>query len=138
ILAMQGVKGWFKFIPKKRQIEIADEYIKLLNIKTPNTEQLIKNLSGGNQQKDLLARWLIKNPELLILDEPTRGIDIGAKGEIMKLMRSLSSQGKSILFISAELEEILKTCQRIDVISDRKKTTEIINDGTLTEKDIMK
>lgn len=138
ILAMQGVKGWFRYIPRKKQNEIADEYIKLLNINPPNPEQLIKNLSGGNQQKVLLARWLITNPELLILDEPTRGIDVGAKAEIQKLMLSLSREGMSIIFISAELEEILRTCQRIAVLRDHEKVTEIENDADVTQQSIMK
>ncbi|OAS89560.1 sugar ABC transporter ATP-binding protein [Metabacillus litoralis] len=138
ILAMQGIQGWFKYIPKKRQIEIADEYIKLLNINPPNPEQLIKNLSGGNQQKVLLARWLITNPKLLILDEPTRGIDVGAKAEIQKLMLSLSKEGMSILFVSSEIEEVLRTCRKIAILRDHKKVSEIENDQQITQKDIMK
>lgn len=138
ILAMQGVKGWFNFIPKKDQIELADEYIKLLNINPPNPEQLIKNLSGGNQQKVMLARWLIINPDLLILDEPTRGIDVGAKSEIMKLIISLGGEGKSILFVSSELEEVLRTCEKIAVLRDRKKVAELANDDQITQQDIMK
>ncbi|KAB7673234.1 sugar ABC transporter ATP-binding protein [Bacillus sp. B1-b2] len=138
ILAMQGVEGWFKFISRKKQIEIADEYIKLLNINPPNPEQLIKNLSGGNQQKVLLARWLITNPDLLILDEPTRGIDIGAKAEIQKLMITLSEEGKSILFVSSELEEVIRTCHKIAVLRDRKKVSEMNNQKQLSQQDIMK
>lgn len=138
ILAMQGVKGLFNFIPKKDQIELADEYIKLLNINPPNPEQLIKNLSGGNQQKVMLARWLIINPDLLILDEPTRGIDVGAKSEIMKLIISLGEEGKSILFVSSELEEVLRTCEKIAVLRDRKKVAELANDDQITQQDIMK
>jgi galactofuranose transport system ATP-binding protein len=138
ILAMQGVQGWFKYIPKKRQVEIADEYIKLLNINPPNPEQLIKNLSGGNQQKVMLARWLITNPDLLILDEPTRGIDIGAKTEIQKLMIRLSEEGMAILFVSSELEEVLRTCRKIAVLRDHKKVSEIDNDYQISQQDIMK
>jgi galactofuranose transport system ATP-binding protein len=138
ILAMQGIQGWFNYIPKKRQIEIADEYIKLLNINPPNPEQLIKNLSGGNQQKVLLARWLITNPNLLILDEPTRGIDVGAKAEIQKLMLSLSKEGMSILFVSSEIEEVLRTSRKIAVLRDHKKVSEIENNQQITQKDIMK
>jgi simple sugar transport system ATP-binding protein len=138
ILAMQGIQGWFNYIPKRKQIEIADEYIKLLNINPPNPEQLIKNLSGGNQQKVMLARWLITNPSLLILDEPTRGIDIGAKAEIQKLMLSLSNDGMSILFVSSELEEILRTCKKIAVLRDHKKVSEIENTEQISQQDIMK
>jgi simple sugar transport system ATP-binding protein len=109
-----------------------------LNINPPNPEQLIKNLSGGNQQKVLLARWLITNPKLLILDEPTRGIDVGAKAEIQKLMLSLSKEGMSILFVSSEIEEVLRTCRKIAVLRDHKKVSEIENDQQITQKDIMK
>lgn len=138
IVAIQGIMGWFNYIPRRKQEEIVDEYIKLLNINPPNPEQLIKNLSGGNQQKVLLARWLITNPDLLILDEPTRGIDIGAKAEIQKLMVSLSEKGMSILFISSELEEILRTCRRISVLRDHKKVSEIDNPNQISQQDIMK
>lgn len=129
ILALQASKGWFHYIPKKKQDEIALEYIKLLNINPPNPDQLIKNLSGGNQQKVILARWLLTNPELLILDEPTRGIDVGAKAEIQKLILTLSQQGKSIVFISSELEEVIRCSKRIAVLRDRKKITEIQGEG---------
>ncbi|MGJ9383687.1 sugar ABC transporter ATP-binding protein [Salipaludibacillus sp. CF4.18] len=137
ILAMQGMQGWMTFIPKKRQIEIAEEYIQLLNINPPNPEQLIKNLSGGNQQKVLLARWLITNPALLILDEPTRGIDVGAKAEIQKLMLSLSEQGKSIVFVSSELEEVIRCCRKIAVLRDHKKVSEVFNDDKVDHQYIM-
>lgn len=137
ILALQGTKGWFKFYSKKKQIDIADQYIKLLNINPPHPEQLIKNLSGGNQQKVLLARWLLTDPKLLILDEPTRGIDVGAKAEIMKLIVSLSERGKAILFISSELEELLRCAQRIVVLRDRTLVSEIVNDSDITHQDIM-
>jgi len=137
ILAIQGIQGWFKYIPMKKQGEIADEYINLLNINPPNPEQLMKNLSGGNQQKVLLARWLITNPDLLILDEPTRGIDVGAKAEIQKLMLSLKEEGKSILFVSSELEELLRCCEKIAVLRDRKKVSEVRNDGKIDQQYIM-
>ncbi|MGP4041403.1 sugar ABC transporter ATP-binding protein [Gracilibacillus sp. D59] len=138
ILAIQSVNGWFRYLSRAKQMKIADEYIELLNINPANPEQLIKNLSGGNQQKVMLARWLVTNPDLLILDEPTRGIDIGAKTEIMKLMTQLSKENKSILFISSEIEEILRTCDRIAVLRDRKKVKEFDNDKALTQQDVMK
>jgi len=138
ILAMQGTQGWFKYIPRKKQVEIANKYIGILNINPSNPEQLIKNLSGGNQQKVMLARWLITNPELLILDEPTRGIDVGAKGEIMNLMQSLSEEDMSILFVSSELEEVLRTCKRIAVLRDRELVSEIENSDQIVQQDIMK
>ncbi|MDR6881327.1 sugar ABC transporter ATP-binding protein [Bacillus sp. 3255] len=137
ILALQATRGWFKAIPRKRQDEIADEYIRALNINPPNPEQLIKNLSGGNQQKVLLARWLLMNPKLLILDEPTRGIDIGAKAEIQKLVLSLAQKGMSVLFISSELEEVLRVSERIVVLRDRKKVKEMSGEE-ISQRNVMK
>lgn len=128
ILALQATQGWMKTIPRKKQDEIADEYIKALNINPPNPEQLVRNLSGGNQQKVILARWLLTNPKLLILDEPTRGIDIGAKAEIQKLVLSLSAKGMSVLFISSELEEVIRVSDRVAVLRDRSKVQEMTNE----------
>jgi len=137
ILALQAKKGLLKNISRKEQEEIADKYIKLLNIKTSGPEQLIKNLSGGNQQKVLLARWLITQPELLILDEPTRGIDIGAKAEIQKLIVELAEKGMSILFISSELEEMVRCCHRVKVLRDRIIVDELKHEE-ISEHSIMK
>jgi monosaccharide-transporting ATPase len=124
ILAMQAGLGWFKYLGLEKQYEIADKYIKLMNIATPSADQPIKNLSGGNQQKVILARWLATNPRLLILDEPTRGIDVGTKAEIQKLVLSLTKEGKSCIFISSELEEVLRTSHRIVVMREQAKVTE--------------
>jgi monosaccharide-transporting ATPase len=124
ILAIQASMGWFKHLNLQKQYEIADKYIKLLNISTPSADQPVKNLSGGNQQKVILARWLATNPRLLILDEPTRGIDVGTKAEIQKMVLSLAEEGKSILFISSELEEVLRTSHRVVVLRDHKKAAE--------------
>lgn len=137
ILALQATRGWSKPISRKKQDEIAEKYINLLNIHPKNPEHLIKNLSGGNQQKVLLARWLLMNPDLLILDEPTRGIDIGAKTEIQKLVLSLSKQGMAVLFISSELEEVIRVSRRIAVIRDRKKVQELSGDQ-IHQQQIMK
>src|ERR1041385_7057938 len=128
ILALQARYGWFKFLTKQKQNEIAEKYIKLLGIVTPSAEQLVKNLSGGNQQKVILARWLATNPQVLILDEPTRGIDVGAKAEIQKLVLSLAEEGKACVFISSELEEVLRTSHRIVVLRDQKKAAEYSGD----------
>ncbi|QSF46272.1 sugar ABC transporter ATP-binding protein [Paenibacillus tianjinensis] len=125
ILALQAKQGVFRTISRKQQEEYADEYIRMLNINPPSPDHLIKNLSGGNQQKVLLARWLLTSPQLFILDEPTRGIDIGAKAEIQKLVLSLSRQGMSFLFISSELEEVLRVSDRIAILRDRRKVKEI-------------
>jgi galactofuranose transport system ATP-binding protein len=124
ILALQARYGWFKFLGTQKQYEIAAKYIQLLGISTPSPDQLVKNLSGGNQQKVILARWLATNPQVLILDEPTRGIDVGAKAEIQKLVLDLAEEGKSCVFISSELEEVLRTSHRIVVLRDHKKAAE--------------
>jgi simple sugar transport system ATP-binding protein len=121
---MQANQGWFKFLSLQQQKEIADKYIELLNIATPTADQLVKNLSGGNQQKVILARWLATNPMVLILDEPTRGIDVGTKAEIQKLVLSLAEEGKACLFISSELEEVLRTSHRVVVLREREKVAE--------------
>ena len=135
ILALQARYGWVKFLNAQKQNEIAQKYIQLLGIATPSPEQLVKNLSGGNQQKVILARWLATNPHLLILDEPTRGIDVGAKAEIQKLVLDLAEEGKSILFISSELEEVLRTSHRIVVLRDHKKAAEY--PGDVSDQTIM-
>ena len=124
VLAIQANKGWFKYLSLPEQYEIANKYIELLNIATPSADQPVKNLSGGNQQKVILARWLATNPQVLILDEPTRGIDVGTKAEIQKLVLSLAEEGKACLFISSELEEVLRTSHRIVVLRDREKVAE--------------
>jgi len=128
ILALQARYGWFKFLPIQRQYELAEKYTQLLGINTPSPDQLVKNLSGGNQQKVILARWLATDPQVLILDEPTRGIDVGAKAEIQKLVLDLAEEGKSCVFISSELEEVLRTSHRIIVMRDRKKAAEYPGD----------
>ena len=124
ILALQAHYGWFKYLNTQQQNEIALKYIELLDIATPSPEQLVKNLSGGNQQKVILARWLATDPQVLILDEPTRGIDVGAKAEIQKLVLDLAEEGKSILFISSELDEVMRISDRIVVLRDQKKAAE--------------
>lgn len=137
ILALQVKNGYFRYLSKEKQEKIADKYIELLDIVTPNAEQQIKNLSGGNQQKVILARWLITEPDLLILDEPTRGIDVGTKAEIQKLVISLANEGMSIIFISSELDEVIRVSHRVTVLRDRHKITELtgdkINETTIME-----
>lgn len=126
ILAQQVLKGFFKPFSKAEAYKIADEYIKLLSIKTASSDTPIKSLSGGNQQKVILARWLFTHPEYLILDEPTRGIDVGTKVDIQKLVLKLASEGMSVTFISSELDEMLRTCSRLVVMRDRKVVGELI------------
>jgi monosaccharide-transporting ATPase len=132
ILALQAGQGWFKHLNNKNQTEIANKFIKLLDISTPTAEQLVKNLSGGNQQKVILARWLAINPRVLILDEPTRGIDVGTKAEIQNLVLKLAEEGKAIIFISSELEEVMRCSHRIFVLSEKKKIAEF--SGQVDEK----
>ena len=133
ILAMQAKAGMFKHMPMSKQRELADKYIELLRIKVSDREQLIRNLSGGNQQKVIIARWLATQPRLLILDEPTRGIDVGTKSEIEALaVRLAKEQGMSVVFISGEMGEMVRTCSRIMVIRDHEKITELNGDEIST------
>jgi monosaccharide-transporting ATPase len=132
VLALQATRGWTRPIPRKRQDELVDHWIRALDIRTPSAEQAVRNLSGGNQQKVLLARWLITQPKLLILDEPTRGIDVGAKTEIQRLVVSLCDDGMSVLFISAEIEEVLRLSHKVEVLRDRHLVAEFANENTLT------
>lgn len=101
------------------------QYVEKLDIKTPSMDQIMRNLSGGNQQKVVLAKWLIRNSDILIFDEPTRGIDVGAKSEIYTLMNDLASQGKAIIMISSELPEILRMSDRIVVMCEGRVTGEL-------------
>lgn len=135
VLAMQASRGAMRLLSRKDQETIAEKYIRALNIKTPSAETPIVNLSGGNQQKVLLARWLCMEPKLFILDEPTRGIDVGAKAEIEKLVNSLRERGMAVIFISSELEEVLRVSQRIVVLRDRKKIGEL--SGGVDEHSVM-
>ena len=136
ILALQVTKGFFKPFTKAEANAFADKYIKLLGIKTASADTPIKSLSGGNQQKVILARWLLTNPKYLILDEPTRGIDVGTKIDIQKLVLKLASEGMSITFISSEIDEMLRTCSRLIVMRDRKAVGELSGED-LTQNMIM-
>ena len=129
IIALQAKYGVLRRMSRKEMEQFADEYIELLNIKTPNRETPVRSLSGGNQQKVILARWLLTNPEFMILDEPTRGIDVGTKIEIQKLILKLAGEGRSIAFISSELDEMLRTCSRMVVMRDRSKIGEVTGGG---------
>ena len=128
ILALQVLNGFTKPISRAEQEKLADEFIEQLQIKTASKETPIKSLSGGNQQKVILARWLLTHPQYLILDEPTRGIDVGTKLEIQKLVLKLAEEGVSVTFISSEIEEMLSVCQRLIVMRDRKIVGELKDD----------
>lgn len=127
----------FKSIDKKEEAKDIDYYIKKINIKTPNKEQFIKNLSGGNQQKVILAKWLMLSPEVLIIDEPTRGIDVGAKKEIYELLNELKASGKAIIMISSDLPEVLGISDRIMVMSEGRISGELNRDEA-NQESIMK
>lgn len=137
ILAQQVLKGFWHPFKKAEAEKIADEYIKLLQVKTASQETPIKSLSGGNQQKVILARWLLTHPQYLILDEPTRGIDVGTKTEIQKQVLKLSKEGVAVTFISSEIQEMLNVCTRLVVMKDRNIVGEL-KDEQLTQSNIMK
>ncbi|MBR6891256.1 MAG: sugar ABC transporter ATP-binding protein, partial [Clostridia bacterium] len=137
ILALQVMKGFFHPMSKAQMKQFADEYIKALQIKTASQDTPIKSLSGGNQQKVILARWLLTHPDYLILDEPTRGIDVGTKLEIQKLVLKLAEENMSVTFISSEIEEMLRTCSRLIVMRDRKIVGELTGEQ-LTQGYVMK
>ncbi|MFM0553900.1 sugar ABC transporter ATP-binding protein [Paraburkholderia sediminicola] len=125
LLALQARRGWWRKINRQRARELADLWIERLGIKAADAEQPIGLLSGGNQQKALLARWLATDPKLLILDEPTRGIDVAAKFDIMDRLLALCASGLSILFISSEISEVLRVSHRVAVLRDRRKIAEV-------------
>lgn len=136
ILALQAKQGWFKSLSVRKQEEIAQQMITDLRIVTPDSSKPVGQLSGGNQQKVILARWLASQPEFLILDEPTRGIDVGAHAEIIQIIKQLCSQGMAMLVISSELAEVVDYSHRVVVLRDRKKLTELTGDD-INEQMIM-
>ena len=127
--------GWINDAKAKKA---AEEVNKKLRTKTPSMDQLLKNLSGGNQQKVIVARWLLKNSDIFIFDEPTRGIDVGAKSEMYDLMEELAAQGKSIIMISSELSEIQRLSDRVIVMCEGRVTADLSIDDGLTQEEIMK
>jgi monosaccharide-transporting ATPase len=133
-LALQADMGWFRRIPRRRQDELAASYIQAMNIRPADPDALMRTLSGGNQQKVLLARWLAIAPRLLVLDEPTRGIDVGAKAEIQSLVSDLADNGLSVVFISAELEEVLRISNRIAIMRDKRKVGDLENHELSVER----
>ncbi|MEB2844504.1 ATP-binding cassette domain-containing protein [Rhizobiales bacterium RZME27] len=131
-LALQARQGWWKPVSRTQQNALADQYIKALDIRTTDREKSIRLLSGGNQQKAILARWLATNPEFLILDEPTRGIDVGAHGEIIRLIENLCADGMSLLVISSELDELVTYSSRVLVLRDRQHVAELSDEEITT------
>jgi simple sugar transport system ATP-binding protein len=137
ILAVQARRGWARPLSRREQSQLCDKYMHELNVRPADSERLIKNLSGGNQQKVLLGRWLATKPELIVLDEPTRGIDIGAKAEIQEAIATLAEEGMSVVFISSELEEVVRLSERIVVLKDHRKIGEIANGPDVTAENII-
>ncbi|MEJ2853056.1 MULTISPECIES: sugar ABC transporter ATP-binding protein [unclassified Saccharothrix] len=125
VLALQASRGWTRPLPRRTKDELVEKYVSMLDIRPATPDTPIRNLSGGNQQKVLLARWLVTKPKLLVLDEPTRGIDVGAKAQIQKLVAELATEGVAVVFISAELEEVVRVSDRVVVLRDRRKVAEL-------------
>jgi len=137
VLAVQRRLAKWGVVSRRKQAEVAEKFIRLLGIVAASPEQPVKTLSGGNQQKVILARWLATEPRLLVLDEPTRGIDVGAKAEVERLVEELSRQGMAVVFISSELDEVVRRSHRVAVLRDRRKVAELSGDE-LDEQAIMR
>jgi galactofuranose transport system ATP-binding protein len=136
-LALQARRGWWRPISRKRQAELASKALQEMKIAAPDIEKPVAQLSGGNQQKTVLARWLATGPELLILDEPTRGIDIGAHAEILKLIRALCARGMALLVASSELEELIAFSHKVVVLRDRAQVAQL-EGAAISEQNIMR
>ena len=137
ITVLQKLQQWGLMLSSRKEKELIDHFIKKLSIKTSSSNNAVENLSGGNQQKIVLAKWLATNPKILLLDEPTRGVDIGAKAEIYKLMKSLATEGMGIIMVSSELPEILAVSDRVLVMCEGELTANIPIEKT-TESEILK
>jgi monosaccharide-transporting ATPase len=137
ILAMQAARGWARSVPAARRDRLVAEFIDKLGIRPADPDMPVKNLSGGNQQKVLLARWMLIEPKLLILDEPTRGIDVGAKADIQRLVAELSGEGMAVLFVSAELDEVTRLSDRIAVLRDRELIAVLETEAEMTTERIV-
>ncbi len=136
-LASLGQTERFGFLSAKLETRLAQDYVERLRIKTPSVQQVVENLSGGNQQKVIIAKWLATNPQILLLDEPTRGIDVNTKNEIYRLISELTQAGLAIVMVSSELPEIMAIADRIIVLSEGKQTAEFTL-SQATEELIMK
>jgi galactofuranose transport system ATP-binding protein len=138
VLAVQAKRGWLRRVSRKEADALVETYIKRLNVRPADPDRPIKNLSGGNQQKVVLGRWLATEPELLVLDEPTRGIDVGAKSEISEVILELAGKGLSVVFISSELEEVVRLSDRIAVLRDHRLIAELVNGPDVDVESIVK
>ncbi|WP_425414881.1 sugar ABC transporter ATP-binding protein [Rubellimicrobium mesophilum] len=132
-LALQAHRGWARPIPRAEQRRLAEDYVRRLDIRTPGAEKPVGLLSGGNQQKVILARWLAMNPRFLILDEPTRGIDVGAHAEVLRLINEMVASGMSLLVISSELEELVAVSDRVIVVRDRRHVAQLTGHEITTD-----
>jgi galactofuranose transport system ATP-binding protein len=137
VLMLQTKRGWLRQLAGEEQNRLAETMIRALGIVTPDAKKPVGQLSGGNQQKVILARSLVSGPRVLILDEPTRGIDVGAHAEILALIRRLCSEGLGLLVASSELDEIVAVCDRVAVLRDRRKVGEITGED-VTEETIIR
>jgi simple sugar transport system ATP-binding protein len=137
VLAVQAQRGWARPLPEREYDEIVARYITQLGVRPPDPDVPIKNLSGGNQQKVLLGRWLATHPEILVLDEPTRGIDVGAKAEIQAAVEQLRERGVTVVFISSEIDEVVRLSDRIFVLRDHTKIAELAVDEHLAADSIV-
>ncbi|WP_025272421.1 sugar ABC transporter ATP-binding protein [Haloglycomyces albus] len=137
VIALQAARGWVRRIPAAERDRVVRNYIEKLDIRPSDPDMPVRNLSGGNQQKVILARWLLMDPRLLVLDEPTRGIDVGAKADIQRLVTELSADGMGVVFISAELEEVVRLSHRIAVLKDHKMIDTFRNTADTTTDDIV-
>ncbi len=133
VLALQAKRGWLRKLSRRNSEQLAEEYVAKLDIRTPDTAKPLGQLSGGNQQKSLLARWLATDPSILILDEPTRGIDVGAHAEIVKLIGDLRDRGMALYVISSELEELITYCERVSVMHERRQLRTLSGDEMTVE-----
>jgi simple sugar transport system ATP-binding protein len=134
VLALQARLGLWRFLRASKRREIAERFVRTLGIKVADLDAPIAQLSGGNQQKAVLGRWLATEPEILILDEPTRGIDVAAKQEVMGEIQQLARAGLAVLFISSEMDEVVRVSDRIVVLRDRRKVGEVAGHGS--EQDV--
>ncbi|WP_395638649.1 sugar ABC transporter ATP-binding protein [Pseudolysinimonas sp.] len=137
ILAVQARRGWFRRVPARQVDQIVATYMERFNVRPNDPNRPIRLLSGGNQQKVLLGRWLATNPELLLLDEPTRGIDVGAKADIQETVAELAAGGMGVVFISSELEEVVRLSERIVILKDHRKVGEVVNGPEVTAESIV-
>jgi simple sugar transport system ATP-binding protein len=137
MLALQAKRGWLRRIPAREVDDLVRTYMDRFSVRPNDPDRPIRLLSGGNQQKVLLGRWLATNPELLLLDEPTRGIDVGAKADIQETVAELAEGGMSVVFISSELEEVVRLSERIVIMKDHQKVGEIVNGPDVTAERVV-